>query len=281
MSATSCLSIAMRTTSHPAYQRRVVSQTETARGLQHRHRVHHSGRHRGLPRRRALHGRWRTHRAALLLSGCVEKSRLVGFDLDTEPFAAAAVDVHGLQFAALELMQHSLSANAKRHGGLVEAESAVGNLGSDPQLLQSVAFTSGTGKSPPAYRAGRAACKQGRRVRYVTTAPGQRTRRSRRRLFVGRYGRLDLLCLDELGYVRIDPRGAELLFQIITEREECASVAIATNLPFSEWGTVFPDPRLLAAIVSRVAFNAHILETGTQSYRLRTSKTTTRRKQAS
>jgi DNA replication protein DnaC len=95
---------------------------------------------------------------------------------------------------------------------------------------------------------------------------------------VGRYGRLDLLCLDELGYVQIDPRGAELLFQIITEREERASIAIATNLPFSEWGTVFPDPRLVAAIVDRVTFNAHILETGTQSYRLRTSKATTRRK---
>ena len=95
---------------------------------------------------------------------------------------------------------------------------------------------------------------------------------------VGRYGRLDLLCLDELGYVQIDPRGAELLFQIITEREERASVAIATNLPFSEWGSVFPDPRLVAAIVDRVTLNAHILETGSESYRLRTSKTTARRK---
>ena len=78
--------------------------------------------------------------------------------------------------------------------------------------------------------------------------------------------------LDELGYVQLDARGAELLFQIITEREERASIAIGTNLPFSEWGTVFPDPRLVAAIVDRVTFNAHILETGTQSYRLATSK---------
>jgi DNA replication protein DnaC len=72
-----------------------------------------------------------------------------------------------------------------------------------------------------------------------------------------------------------------LLFQIITEREERASIAIATNLPFGEWGTVFPDPRLVAAIVDRVTFNAHTIETGTQSYRLRTSKTTTRRNRAS
>ena len=53
---------------------------------------------------------------------------------------------------------------------------------------------------------------------------------------------------------------------------------IGTNLPFSEWGSVFGDPRLVAAIVDRVTFNAHILETGTQSYRLRTSKTTSRSK---
>ena len=48
-----------------------------------------------------------------------------------------------------------------------------------------------------------------------------------------------------------------------------------------EWGTVFPDPRLVAAIVDRVTFNAHIIETGTNSYRLRTSKTATRAKRAS
>lgn len=49
---------------------------------------------------------------------------------------------------------------------------------------------------------------------------------------------------------------------------------MATNLPFSEWGAVFPYPRLVAAIVDRVTYNAHILETGTQFYRLATSKTT-------
>lgn len=65
---------------------------------------------------------------------------------------------------------------------------------------------------------------------------------------------------------------AELLFQIITEREEKASIGLATNLP-DEWGAVFPDPRLVAAIVDRVTCNARILETGTQSCRLATSKT--------
>jgi DNA replication protein DnaC len=64
---------------------------------------------------------------------------------------------------------------------------------------------------------------------------------------------------------------------VITVREEKSSIALATNLPFSEWGSVFPDPRLVAAIVDRVTYNAHILETGTHSYRLRTSKTSRRK----
>jgi DNA replication protein DnaC len=142
---------------------------------------------------------------------------------------------------------------------------------------------SGTGKSHLLIGLGLAACEQGRRVRYVTTAAlvnelveAADDRQLSR--VVGRYARLDLLLLDELGYVAVDPRGAELLFQIITEREERASIAIATNLPFSEWGSVVADPRLVAAIVDRVTFNAHILETGTQSYRLRTSKTTRTKK---
>ncbi len=130
---------------------------------------------------------------------------------------------------------------------------------------------------------GLAACEQGRRVRYVTTAAlvnelvEAADDRTLSRL-VARYGRLDLLLLDELGYVQIDARGAELLFQIITEREERASIGVGTNLPFSEWRSVFGDPRLVAAIVDRITFNAHILETGTQSYRLRTSKTANRSK---
>ncbi len=128
---------------------------------------------------------------------------------------------------------------------------------------------------------GIAACDQGRRVRYATAAQlvnelAEAADDRRLSRVVARYGRLDLLCLDELGYVALDARGAELLFQIPTEREEKASVAVASNLPFSEWGQVITDPRLVAAIVDRVTFNAHILQTGTDSYRLRT--TTKRRR---
>ena len=89
---------------------------------------------------------------------------------------------------------------------------------------------------------------------------------------IARYGRVDLLCLDELGYLELDRRGAELLFQVFTEREERASVAVASNSAFSEWARTFTDPRLCAAIVDRITFEAHIVETGTQSFRLRSSQ---------
>ena len=85
---------------------------------------------------------------------------------------------------------------------------------------------------------------------------------------IARYGRVDLLCIDELGYMQLDRRGAELLFQVLTEREEKASVAIASNESFSGWTKTFTDPRLCAAIVDRLTFGGTIIETGTDSYRL-------------
>lgn len=57
---------------------------------------------------------------------------LIGFDLDTEAFAASTVDMNGLQFAALDLVQHGLSGESERRCGVIEPEPAVGNLGSDP-----------------------------------------------------------------------------------------------------------------------------------------------------
>lgn len=136
---------------------------------------------------------------------------------------------------------------------------------------------SGTGKTHLLIGLGIAACTQGKRVRYVTAAglanelAEAADERQLSRL-VNRYGRLDLLCLDEVGYVKLDARGAEFIFQILTEREEKASIAVASNLPFSEWGQVFQDPRLVAAIVDRITFKAHIIETGTQSFRLASTR---------
>ena len=85
---------------------------------------------------------------------------------------------------------------------------------------------------------------------------------------IARYGRVDLLCIDELGYMALDRRGAELLFQVLTEREEKNSMAIASNENFSGWTKTFTDPRLCAAIVDRLTFGGNIIETGSDSYRL-------------
>ena len=135
----------------------------------------------------------------------------------------------------------------------------------------------GTGKTHVLIGLGVAACEEGLRVRYVTAAQlvNELVEAADERTLartVGRYSRLDVLLLDELGYVHLDPRGAELLFQVITERDERASVAVASNLPFSEWGSVFPDGRLAAAVVDRLTYRAHVLETGSDSFRLRAGR---------
>jgi DNA replication protein DnaC len=85
---------------------------------------------------------------------------------------------------------------------------------------------------------------------------------------ITRYGRVDLLLCDELGYLQLDRHGAELLFQVLTEREERSAIAIASNEAFSSWTKTFSDPRLCAAIADRLTFAGHIIETGTTSYRL-------------
>jgi DNA replication protein DnaC len=137
----------------------------------------------------------------------------------------------------------------------------------------------GTGKSHLLTGLGMAACEQGRFVRYTTAAGlvNELVEAADERVLsrtIARYTRLDLLLVDELGYLHLDPRGAELGFQVITEPEERASIAIATNAPFSEWGHTFTDPRLAAAVVDRLTFNAIIIETGTDSYRLRSTHNT-------
>ena len=136
---------------------------------------------------------------------------------------------------------------------------------------------SGTGKTHLLIGLGTAAAEQGRRVRYATTAAlvnelAEAADDRQLSRVLGRYAHLDLLCLDEVGYVNLDARGAELLSQVITEREEKASIACASNAPFSEWGATFTDPRLAAAVVDRLTFRAHIIQTGTDSYRLRATR---------
>ncbi|MEU3985164.1 ATP-binding protein [Streptomyces sp. NPDC026672] len=80
------------------------------------------------------------------------------------------------------------------------------------------------------------------------------------------------------GYLDLDKTGAKLLFQVFTERKERRAIAVASNAPFSEWKQTFTDPRLCSAIVDRVTFNAHIIETGTDSFRLAQTQEKRRRR---
>ncbi len=124
---------------------------------------------------------------------------------------------------------------------------------------------SGTGKSHLLIGLGTAAAQQGHRVRYVLAAKlvnelvEAADERDLSRT-IARYGRVDLLCIDK--------RGTELLFQVLTEREEQNAVAIASNDSFSGWTKTFTVPRLCAAIVDCLTFGGNIIETGTASYRL-------------
>jgi DNA replication protein DnaC len=131
---------------------------------------------------------------------------------------------------------------------------------------------SGTGKTHLATALGICACQHGRRVRFTTLAAlanELQEAESRRELqrVVARYARIELLVLDELGYLALPEGAAELVFQVISERNERASLIVTTNLPFGEWTRVFPDARLAKAVVDRLTHKAHIIETGTESWR--------------
>ncbi len=132
----------------------------------------------------------------------------------------------------------------------------------------------GTGKTHLATALCVAACQEKRRVRFTTAAglvnelvEAQHNNQLSRVL--KKYGRYELVAIDELGYVPLANVGAELLFQVVSERSERAALIVTTNLPFSEWTQVFKNARLCKALLDRVTDGAHILETGSESYRFR------------
>jgi len=133
---------------------------------------------------------------------------------------------------------------------------------------------SGTGKTHLATGLGVAACQQKQRVRFVTAAGlvNELVEAQHHNLLgraLARWSRYELIILDEVGYVPFAQVGAELLFQVISERAERATLVLTTNLPFSEWTQVLPNARLCKALLDRVTDRAHIIETGSDSYRFK------------
>ena len=136
---------------------------------------------------------------------------------------------------------------------------------------------SGTGKTHLATALAFAACQQGRRVRFftvtalVTQLLERREQRQLERLHK-HLERLDLLVLDELGYVPFTKAGAELLFDVVSRAYEPTSIVLTTNLPFEAWVEVMGNERLTGALLDRLTHRVHILEANGHSYRLRESQ---------
>jgi DNA replication protein DnaC len=154
----------------------------------------------------------------------------------------------------------------------------IGNLAEGGYLKRSepIIFLgeTGTGKTHLAIGLAVAACRQRRRVRF-TTAAGlvndliEAKDKSELARTVNRWSRYELIVIDEMCYVSIPESAAELLFQVISGRAERAAVIVTTNLTFSEWTTMFPNARLCKAMLDRLTDQAHIIETGKDSYRFR------------
>jgi DNA replication protein DnaC len=132
----------------------------------------------------------------------------------------------------------------------------------------------GTGKTHLASALAFSACAQGRKVRFhtatdlVTQLVECREERRLQRL-QKQLQRLDLLVIDELGYVPFSKAGAELLFDVISQAYEHHSLMVSTNLAFEEWTEIFGSERLTGALLDRLTHRCHILEANGESYRLR------------
>jgi len=134
----------------------------------------------------------------------------------------------------------------------------------------------GTGKTHTAIALGMMACQMGKRVRFYTaTALASELLEAQDQHLLGKrlaqLARLDLLIIDEVGFVPFTPEGARLLFQAFAERYLKGSMLITSNLEFSRWLEVFGDERMTGALLDRLTHHCHVLEFNGDSYRFKES----------
>jgi DNA replication protein DnaC len=136
---------------------------------------------------------------------------------------------------------------------------------------------SGTGKTHVGLGLGLAACQKGFSVFFTTTATlvnrlmEARDSRQLSRL-QAQLASVKLLIIDELGYVPLSPTGAELLFEVFSQRYERGATIVTSNLPFVEWTSVLSSERLTGALLDRLTHHVHILEMNGESYRLKQAR---------
>ena len=131
----------------------------------------------------------------------------------------------------------------------------------------------GTGKTHLATAIALAACQAGRRVRFFTAASLanlllERNNKGTLNSFQENLKRVELIVVDEIGFVPLHKESAELLFQVISDCYERRSLIITSNLEFSQWNTVFGDNRLTAALIDRLIHHSHIVIFSGESYSL-------------
>jgi len=133
--------------------------------------------------------------------------------------------------------------------------------------------TVGTGKTHLAAAIAMKACEQGRHTRFFTAASLanlllEKNQKGQLATFLKMMKKVELVVVDEVGFVPLHKDAAELLFQVVSDCYERRSLIITTNLEFSGWNTVFGDNRLTAALVDRLIHHSHILVFSGESYRL-------------